>query len=49
MEEDGKTRYNVSLTLQFAMHDFILIGVRRGVSKGVEDGRRPTALQADHP
>jgi hypothetical protein len=23
--------------------------VRRGVSKGVEDGRRPPALRADHP
>jgi hypothetical protein len=23
--------------------------VRRGVSKGVEDGRRPPILQADHP
>jgi hypothetical protein len=25
------------------------IGVRRGVSKGVEDGSRPPALQVDHP
>jgi hypothetical protein len=31
--------------------EFILLslGVRRGVCKGVEDGRRPSALQAGHP
>jgi hypothetical protein len=29
---------------------FVLcVGVRRGVSKGVEEGRRPPALRADHP
>jgi hypothetical protein len=28
---------------------FLFRPVRRGVSKGVEDGRRPTALQAGHP
>jgi hypothetical protein len=27
----------------------LVIGVHRGVSKGVEDGRRQPALQADHP
>jgi hypothetical protein len=25
------------------------IGVRRGKSKGVEDGRKPLAMQAGHP
>jgi hypothetical protein len=27
----------------------VIIGVRRGVSKGVEDNRRTPALRASHP
>jgi hypothetical protein len=41
---------SVSSSASLTFHIFMIsIGIWRGVSKGVEDGRRPPALQAAHP